>query len=691
MKYWKEHNWWLMSIVATMITIVACSDKDDEISGSTADSPSVCVQLALSMPDAIVGAPDSMTTRQGADVVQLDEDLAAFRGLDNVTFLAFKSVPDATMTPLAMISNLSAIVPSELNDVPETNYYVYNEVMLPEDTKQLLGYAKAIDRQANEALTTHADWHHYGSLLAQGLTTEEGRVLDDIRFDLRSINTNSESCAGSVVGQRLLQLLTTLAEAQCNAPAPDDRWSTSRGYISTLYNQFISLRTSSSLAVQAMLSQLYVSLSDINSLSSGYALAQHLRTLIANACATTPAADSKKLTLADDYQGYPADVNLPEGAARCVWDGKTFIDANQAYGKGLSVERTDNYVYPAALWYFANTPIVASDSVESGQYADETSWSRVITKLYEGAANKVTKSTRSVAMVNQLQYAVGRIDTRVKMKKGSFYDAAGKQVDVTKGFTLKGMLFGGQRQADYRFRPVVTAPAYTLYDTSLTGDYILRPGVTTGVNYTLGLETPSNVTTYMALELVNNGEDFLGADGTIPAGGTFYLVAELDPQSATNYKGGSLDCVFKQDYATKLMVTILNGYADLNGDGKPDRDDNGDGIPDVYLKDDNGLPTGVDTNNDGQPDDYDIDGDGLTDKIVTDPTGVPAWDTDGDGVGDLPIPTDSDGSYPDTPSGNEGLATATYGLPAISDFKYRELGLSVDLSWKKGIVFNPSF
>ncbi len=679
-------------MMAMMLIIVACSDSGDETSSGTTDNPStVCVQLALSMPDAIVGASDSMTTRQGADVVQLTEDLDAFRGLDNVTFLAFGAVPDAATTPLAFISNLGPIVPSELNDVPETNYYVYNEVMVPEGTRQLLGYAKAIDRNAGEALTTLDDWHRYGSLVARGLTAEQGRVLDDIRFSLRSINSSDESCAGSAVGQRLLQLLTTLANATCSAPAPNDRWSTAEGLISTLYNQFVSLRTSSSFAVQAMLSQLYVNLEDVSPQSNGYALAQHLRTLIANACASAPAADSKRLTLADDYQGYPADVHLPEGAARCVWDGTAFIDARQAYGKGLGVEHTDEYVYPAALWYYANTPVVASDSIESGQYADETSWSRVITKIYEGAASKVSKTTRSVAMVNQLQYAVGRIDTKVTMRKGTFYDAAGKKVDVTNGFTLKGMLFGGQCQADYRFRPVASADTYTLYDTALTGSYTLRPGVTTGVNYTLGLETPSDATTYMALELVNNGNDFLGADGTIPAGGTFYLVAELDPRAATNYKGGSLDCIFKQDYATKLTVTILNGYSDLDGDGKPDRDDNDDGIPDVYLKDSNGLPTGVDTNGDGQPDDYDIDGDGLMDRIVTDGSGVPAWDTDGDGVGDLPIATNGDGSYPDTPSRNEGLATATYGLPAISDVKYRELGLSVDLSWKRGIVFNPVF
>ena len=45
------------------------------------------------------------------------------------------------------------------------------------------------------------------------------------------------------------------------------------------------------------------------------------------------------------------------------------------------------------------------------------------------------------------------------------YDAKGKLVNVTNGFTLKGYIIGGQREVDYNFQPVEGSPRYAIYDT----------------------------------------------------------------------------------------------------------------------------------------------------------------------------------------------------------------------------------
>ena len=188
---------------------------------------------------------------------------------------------------------------------------------------------------------------------------------------------------------------------------------------------------------------------------------------------------------------------------------------------------------------------------------------------------------------------------------------------------------------------------------------------------------------YAALELVNEGSAFMGFDGVIPAKGIFYLTVRLDPLDATNYASGTLDKIVHQDHVTKLTVTIKNGSTSV------DRDKNG--INDVYVKNADGVPTGVDTNGDGQVDPYDIDGDGNPDTFITDTShGGPGWDTDGDGEVDLPVLPDSEtGEYPDIPNIPDGLGGATNGVPDLTSPGV-ELGTSVNLEWQEGLILNPN-
>ena len=174
----------------------------------------------------------------------------------------------------------------------------------------------------------------------------------------------------------------------------------------------------------------------------------------------------------------------------------------------------------------------------------------------------------------------------------------------------------------------------------------------------------------------------MGADGIIPADGTFYLAVRLDPTVAEGYSSGDIDKLIQQDYVTQLTITIKNGskFVDRNGDGEPDK----------YVKDEDGKPIGVDSNGDGQVDSYDINGDGTPDNFITDPEqGGPGWDTNDDGKVDIPLVPDSDGNYPDSPSIPEGLGNATNGIPDMTSPGV-ELGTSVNLEWKKGLVLNPN-
>ena len=372
--------------------------------------------------------------------------------------------------------------------------------------------------------------------------------------------------------------------------------------------------------------------------------AEAIKELILDKCdpESTPDIANGVITLKDTYQGYPGDIHLPAGAARIQWNeaADRFEPASvQAYGKELNVPSVNDYVYPMSLQYQIFSDIVASDELvinsvnEEGEIvppesAEYKNWSELLEKGYgEDAEKSVQPTTRSVAMVHQVEYGVGRLALRARLEKNvNYYDAKGQFVEVSAGFKLKGYIVGGQHEVDYDFKPIEDSHVYAIYDTDLNmaedeTEVRVKPRVFQDddtFEYILGLGSLHTAPIYLAMELENDGPDFWGADGIIAHGATFYLVAEMDPSQSKNYSPGSLDQVFIKDHYTKVNLVIAPGYPDTDGDGKPDP-----GIDDVT----------------GQP---------------------------------KPI---------------NGLATATYGLPNL-EVPHPTVGLSVDLSWGQGLWFD---
>lgn len=61
----------------------------------------------------------------------------------------------------------------------------------------------------------------------------------------------------------------------------------------------------------------------------------------------------------------------------------------------------------------------------------------------------------------------------------------------------------------------------------------------------------------IAIELKNTStSEFEGADGIIPVGGTFYLIAQLDPAKGSNSESVQNPYVFMQDYTTTANLKI---------------------------------------------------------------------------------------------------------------------------------------
>ena len=667
--------------LVSLMGLTACSSSDDlENNGNVIyddqGNAGVKSEFVISIPRSVVG------TRMTGEVTQNLGTAAQFRGLDNIRLIPFDNVPTGSSTKLSNILGLSSISMTGLSEPGTLNYKVYADQYVPVGTKNFLFYAKAIDRDADVELTSMDDKFKYGMLHVTGLTDETFTNPNSVTFSLEQINTSADQQAGNSVGRSIVQLLTDMANTTSTGTAPHNAWSTATNIVlARLYKNFIGTTVSSSSSLASILGMIYAGLERISAIDSERPLADAIANKILSACTGTPVV-GLPVNLTSDYKGYPANIGLPDGAVRVRWDAveKKFVDMTANYNQNFKATITD-YVYPAPLWYFVSTPLKASNAIQSKNYDEETSWNNVIDNVYAGSDSEVGPSTLSVALTEPVQYAVGRIETKIEMGNGPFYDGKGEVVETGTGFKLKGLLIGGQHNAAYDFSAKGDVERI-IYDRVMAADINARPNVTTPANHTLALQTKSNQVVYAALELENGGKDFMGFDGVIPAGGTFYLTTVLNPQSATNYDKDKLNKIVMKDHVTKLTVNINTGNT------TPDR--NKDGKPDVYVFDANGYPIGVDANGDGVVDPYDIDGDGNDDVFITDSAkGGPGWDTDGDGVVDLPVlPDPTTGLYPTYPNIPGGLGNATNGIPDLSSPGI-ELGTSVNLEWQQGLILNP--
>ena len=224
-----------------------------------------------------------------------------------------------------------------------------------------------------------------------------------------------------------------------------------------------------------------------------------------------------------------------------------------------------NYMYPAELCYFGNSPIrVTSDPHVKAEYPDGAAnwdnddyWKTTYTAGnntvdWEKDAH-VLSSTRSVAMQENVNYGTAMLKTTIAYDSGvtelkdnnSGLHTGEADNTIAKSenpFTLTGILIGGQpRKVGWNY--IAKASGTTdpfinmVYDNDLPSTAIPTPNGSE--NYTLvwdnynanGAGGAQN-TVYIALELTNNsGKDFWGMNNLIRNGSAFYLIGKLDPDA----------------------------------------------------------------------------------------------------------------------------------------------------------------
>lgn len=279
-----------------------------------------------------------------------------------------------------------------------------------------------------------------------------------------------------------------------------------------------------------------------------------------------------------DNFSYPRNIHLPDGAAVLRWVRSTTLgDAFQPRLENTTIDNINSisrFAYPAALYYFVDGNLKTSNS-KVDYYtthfdgvttdASKTAWDKVLDEFNDGST--VTASTKSVAIVDPVQYAVAQLQVTVKAATATLQDATTPTAkDITVGsesFPLKGIIVGGQRPLNYRFEPVNSdVDTKFIYDSQVQKSdgtsYYMTTSEPTGGPCTLVFQSQYAEDVDIILEFENNEEDFEGVNGTVYKGTRFYLigrVAALTEEQIINSQDETKQ-IFTKDYITKVNMTV---------------------------------------------------------------------------------------------------------------------------------------
>lgn len=562
-----------LMVMATILT--GCADRDASVDTGNIPVSPVNVSLSFSMP-AVSGASGSQT-RMADEVVQTDP--AKYRGLKDVHMIPFTVSGKITKDDVPTVKALNNPTDEGRVDnavVTNAAFYRYPSCEFSPSTASVLFYAKGANTATVGSTTILAtDKAFYGSTLATGF---DNGSLSAIKFKPEQIYPSEVIDAKA---QALANYLTAIANTT--------GWSTTNDpKLKALYLNFIhmnnegnyALIAGSSVNIKVFVEELYA---EAGKYESDPTTADAIRASIATGADITGGVVT---ALKDGLKGYPANIGLPDGAAAMQWNAsqKEFVPQVKTTIE-TDITSIDRFVYPAELCYYGNSTLRTSNTeVNKAVYENATDWLSVL-ELYNSGAT-VSENTKSIALVDAVQYGVARLSVKLKkmdLQTNPLKDAHDEKVKFSDDcYPLTAVIVGGQYPVGFDFRPETVQPwpagstesaklnseVFFAYDSQVktnkssgTDDYyyMSRSGDTGNTN-TLLLQTYKDKNVRMVLEFENkSGEKFMGHDGIVYPGTKFYLVGEVNPETATaqsNKTEENQGRVFTQDYTTTFEFQI---------------------------------------------------------------------------------------------------------------------------------------
>ena len=611
------NNYVLNGAIALLSTagLVACSSSDDVTDAPvnpTYDGKSVKAQFAIN-----IATPGSKNqTRMTSDNTQMSG--SKFLGMQNIYLfpLTLESLDGPTSS-----TNVSSIIPlgsigANSNamhiDGSDKDYKVYNDVNVAVGTNNFLFYGEGpsgTDMNSN---------FEKGKLTAN---VNGKSSVGNINF--KPVQIAAQSTYSSIQHE-FVSYLNGIVGASYTDGTNTTNWNNmgegltgDKAVLKGAYENFIKLKAGSAVAILASVQSLYNIVKPISEKQSSNAknLANAICTKILNTDGTNiklkeSSSDPTYILSYDssdkNYTEFPETQGLPQGAMILEYSststpGFSYKTTSANIGTTDNNINVDNIVYPACIEYFVNTPLKATNSDEITWPTTASSWD---SDSWNSWGDVVLPSTRTIALQNTINYGVSSLKTTIKAvtetgllednQKHFYNDMENQQVAVGKGFTVTGILIGGQpAQVEWNFLSSSDNFNNTVFDRSMPKD---ENGVITVIAknysddnktsepfYTLLLDnmlSGDNATqkdVNFAIELQNTSNtDFYGVDGVVAAGQKFYLVGKMsvgDSQTITfptdndyRFPGKDTKRIFVQDYTTNLNVTfksLKNAYVTI--------------------------------------------------------------------------------------------------------------------------------
>lgn len=530
------------AMLASAVALTGCQGDNN-----APTQQGVTTDIAISLPGQVgASGPNKMP---GA-TVQLNghTDFTA-NGMVGITLVPFAKSEKVTTSSVRQGENIV------LGSIESTQTYtnsangrakVFTGKSVPLGTSAFLFYGESGKTGANKFET--------GSLTA----SLEGQP-SAFTFTLEQIVANSGAVEGDAACTGLTEFLNKVAQASDGVKEWRNYEATDNEGLYQLFQTYATTHVLSSFHVQRMMTDLYKTL-----MPSSDAMSTAIKTIIGNGTYATVDGEGN-VTLVAGLQDFPeTKFNIPQGSVSVAYNTTSKLFGNNAahvYG-ALDPANLNYYVYPASLWYTSNTRIKTHNTSLLDEYTGAASWKDILA-AYSNDNSSVNSKTRSIALKDTVQYAVARLDVKVKFKEGTTLidndsvEANNSVSNPAGGYPLTAVLVGGQKNVGFDFTQGTYAGGigntYTIYDKVMTNAITYDASAYSAPNSTLVLETPANTDEYIALEFTNTStKDFYGVNGIVPVGGKFYLVGQLSSALATE----TGNKVFKQDYTTTVRVAI---------------------------------------------------------------------------------------------------------------------------------------
>lgn len=517
---------WSGSLLMAAVMFSACSNEEKEPVQISGEGDAVKTSFTFSVPRASV-------KRSASANAQAD---GSFKGLTILGLYPFTHLTDDYVAESSTATGSVQLAAQTLGATEGNATKTFTDVALPTGDIAFLFYGQ--------------DVTNTNSALSKG--TADVYTPADITFSLNNILADATNDAAFKTLFEAIEGLNTVLDAQIDVAA--DPLKIELTALKTDWHKFTS-------ASNANLGLAFTFLTDaVAALEEGDAK-------------TALGEQVTKMTDALDA-GYPYGLPegtfaLKEGAVRLSGDEVTGLDNIIAAAKA-------RYMKPAALTYYVNAyPVDYSNTNAAALQWDKTAGTiNAAGSGINAARTQISPSTTKIALNKTINYGVGRLDVApVFIAAGGVMkganDPEGKETTVSvnnNSFELTGVLVGNlPTKLNWELNPVqdeefgatvfddeVEKSPVSVFATKETAvyekcSYVILPATT-------GLKALSKNAT-IALQFKNNGAQFYGKDGIVPAGGTFYIAGQLSQNGSSDV---TEDAIKKDFYTTaKLRIVTL--------------------------------------------------------------------------------------------------------------------------------------